>query len=378
MTTTTSHNQRIRVALVITELNVGGAERCLTQLAIGLDRARFDPMVIAIAPRPEAEQQTLVHQLEAAEVPVCFLNTASKWQVLIAARRLRKELDRFAPDVVQSFLFHADVLVRVANRGNRHPAVLGLRVADPARRRQRLQRWAARQATAVVCVSDAVRDYARGVVKIPAEKLVVIPNAIDVATQRAAKPLDLKTIGIPAARQVILCVGRLHPQKGIDWLLNTMPQVFAQLPTHDLLIVGAGPDEARLRTQLRELEIADRVHLVGWRSDVPRLMAAASQLVLPSRWEGMPNVVLEAMAAGLPVVATDTHGVRELLAPDHEGQIVTFGDSETLIGRLVSLGRDRELARRIGTANQARAAAHFSLQSMVAAYASLYESRAGD
>lgn len=374
MTTDPSPDKRIRVALVITELDVGGAERCLTQLARGLDRARFEPLVIAIAPRPLPAQQALVSQLEAAHVPIRFLNAASKWQVLIAARRLRKTLETFGPDIVQSFLFHADVLARLA--GHRQPwhSCLGLRVADPARRRQRLERWASQQASAVVCVSAAVGDYARDEVKIPAEKLVVIPNAIEVEKQRLATPLEWSTIGMPASRVAILCAGRLHRQKGLDWLLKTMPAVFERLPAHDLVIVGTGPEESRLREQARQLKIADRVHFVGWRGDIPRLMAAASQLVLPSRWEGMPNVVLEGMAAGLPVVATDTHGVRELLGPDSDAQTVQFGHSEALIERLVAFGLDDALSGRIGSANRVRAASHFSLEAMVASYQSLYES----
>ena len=374
MTTNTTPENRIRVALVITELNVGGAERCLTQLAIGLDRRRFEPLVIVIAPRPVEQQQTLVNLLEAEEVPVRFLNASSKWQLPIGVWRLRKALQAFDPDVIQSFLFHADVLTRLAGGGRRCHSFLGLRVADPTRWRQRYERWVARKATGVVCVSEAVREYARDEAQIPAEKLVVIPNAIDVDIQRAAKPLDLTSIGVGESRRVILCVGRLHPQKGMDWLLKTMPAVFERLPEHDLLIVGTGPDETRLRAQARDLQIGDRVHFAGWRDDVPCLMAASSQLVLTSRWEGMPNVVLEAMAAALPIVATNTHGIRELLGADYAEQTVEFGDSQALTDRLTSFGRDAALATRIGAENRSRAVDNFSLKGMVTAYESLYRS----
>lgn len=362
----------IRVALVITELNVGGAERCLTQLASGLDRRYFDPRVISLAPQPVSSQRQLVDQLAAAQVPVQYLNASSKWQVVLAVRRLRKSLLEFQPQVVQSFLFHADVVTRLARRGDRWRAFLGLRVADPSRRRQRLERWAAKLASGVVCVSDAVRDYARDTVGIPPEKLSVIPNAIDVEKYRTVQPLDLRALGVPASQRVLLCVGRLHHQKGLDWLLGTLPTLFQQLPTHDLVIVGAGPEEARLRAQANKLRVDHRVHFLGWRDDVPRLMAAAAQLVLPSRWEGMANVVLEAMATGLPVVASKTHGVEELLGPHRDAQTVAFGDDQGLIDRVVAFARDNDLAGRIGAANQARVAAEFSLKAMVAAYQSLY------
>ena len=374
MTASQPNHERIRVAFVITELNVGGAERCLTQIATGLDRNRFTPMVISIAPRPADDQAALVNSLEEAQVPVYFLNASSKWHLPLAVRRLRRALFGFAPDVVQSFLFHADVLTRLAGRGKTRRVYQGLRVADPAAGRQRCQRWAARRADAVVCVSKAVRTYARDVVKIEAEKLVVIPNAVDVDHQSAVTPVDLQTIGVAASRRVILFVGRLHRQKGVDWLLEAMPEVCQLLPQHDLVLVGAGDDERLLRTQARNLKVGDRIHFVGWRGDVPRFMAASSQLVLPSRWEGMPNVVLEAMAAGLPVVATDTQGVRELLADQGSTQTVEFGDTRALVERLVAFGRDADLAHRVGAANQARAATCFSLPQMIEAYQSLYES----
>ncbi len=373
MTINPTAGERIRVAFLITELNVGGAERCLTQLAIGLDRTRFEPLVISIAPRPTGEQLALVDRLEAAEIPVHFLNAASKWRLLNAVRRLRRTLDAFRPHVVQSFLFHADVLASLARRRRRWRLFLGLRVADPSVWRQRLERWAAQQATAVVCVSQAVRDDARNA-GLPANKLVVIPNAIDVPKQRQAKPLNVTTMGIDPARRLMLCVGRLHPQKGIDWLLSTLPVVFERLPAHDLVIVGAGPEDVRLRAQAAKLDITHRVHFIGWRRDVAQLMSTASLFVLTSRWEGMPNVVLEAMAAGLPIVATKTHGVRELIGSAHAEQTVDFADSTALVERLVALGQDDQLSRRLGDANQARATTEFSLDGMVAAYASLYES----
>ena len=118
---------------------------------------------------------------------------------------------------------------------------------------------------------------------------------------------------MPAGRDVVTCIGRLDRQKGLDWLLETAAIWLPQLPRCDLLLVGQGPERRKLEAQCRGLGIGDRVHFAGWRPDVAEILAASRLLVLPSAWEGMPNVVLEAMAAGLPVVATDVEGVRELL-----------------------------------------------------------------
>ncbi len=368
-----AQDERVRVALVITELNVGGAERCLTQLALGLKRSRFEPLVVSIAPRPRGDQAALVERLESSGITAKFLDAASRWQLGAAIRRLRRVLRQFEPSVVQSFLFHADVLTWLAGGDGRWLRFMGLRVADPARWRQHLERRAARRSAAVVCVSEAVCDYARQSIGLSAERLVVIPNSVDVARYQAASPLDPTRLGLAPGRQMILSVGRLHPQKGLDWLLENISRIFSQLPEHDLVIVGSGPEQGRLRRQAEQAGVASRVHFLGWRPDVEQLMATASMFVLTSRWEGMPNVVLEAMAAGLPLVATQTHGVRELLGANQPQQTVRFGDSNALIERVVAVGRDARLGRQIGSENRARVTDRFSLDAMIAGYQTLYE-----
>ena len=120
---------------------------------------------------------------------------------------------------------------------------------------------------------------------------------------------------------------------------------------------------------------ADRVHFAGWRADIPQILAASRLLVLPSLWEGMPNVVLEAMAAGLPVVATDVEGVRELLGPAADGQVVPLGDTQAFTDRVIRLVRDtRNRPPKSGAANRRRVAESFTLDGMVAAYQSLWQS----
>ncbi len=365
----------IRVALVITELNVGGAERCLVNLATGLDRRKFEVAVISLAPRPAGDQQTLVRRLEEAELAVTFLDARSAWQAASTMRRLRRAVCDAGADVVQTFLFHADVLTALAcRRMGATRLVQGIRVADPSRWRMRAQRFAARRARRVVCVSQAVVDFARDRVGIPAEKLVMIPNAVDVAPFQAAEPARLAAEGVPDQRQVLLCLGRLHRQKGLDWLLQQAPAILAQLPEHDLVIVGRGPEQPALASLAEKGGLAGRVHFLGWRSDIPQLLRRSALLVLPSRWEGMPNVVLEAMAAGRAVAAADTHGVRELLGENGSSQIFAGGDAESLVGTVVRLGQNPAQAADLGRQNLQRAEAEFSLSAMVGAYQRLYQS----
>src|SRR5439155_4746020 len=116
------------------------------------------------------------------------------------------------------------------------------------------------------------------------------------ARWRDVPPRSLSELGVPYGRRVMLFVGRLDRQKGLDLFFQELPAIFRELPDHDLLLIGNGPQAAALQHCARRLRVQDRVHFGGWRNDVPSIMAAADLLVLPSRWEGMPNVVLEAMA----------------------------------------------------------------------------------
>ena len=183
---------------------------------------------------------------------------------------------------------------------------------------------------------------------------MVIPNGVDLDRFPARQAADLSALGIPAGRRIVTFVGRLDRQKGTEWLIETAGPWLAKLPDCDLLLVGRARWRAGCEAACRAAGIADRVHFAGWRNDVPEILAASDLLVLPSAWEGMPNVVLEAMAAGRPLVATDVEGVRELLGPLAERQAVRYGDSPALAGRIAGFLGDPAAAAAVGSANRRR------------------------
>src|SRR5262249_6138085 len=137
-----------------------------------------------------------------------------------------------------------------------------------------------------------------------------------------ARPADLASLGIPSGSQVLLTIGRLDPQKGLHDLIEAAGLICAKYPRAHFLLVGEGPQRVALERAIREKGLGDRIHLAGWRADIPEILAAGYALVLSSHWEGMPNVVLEAMAAGLPVVATRVEGISELVVEGQTGVIV--------------------------------------------------------
>ena len=368
-------NQTIQLALVITELEVGGAERCLVQVACGLDRARFAPVVYSLAARPPDSRSSLVRQLEDGGVPVRFVGVRAAWQLGTAVKRLRSMLAEQQPQVVQTFLFHANVVGTLAARGVPAPRLVhGMRVADPSWFRQAVERRSTARADKVVCVSRSVSEFCAKRLRVPAEKLVVIPNGIDVEAYRGLPPADLRQFGLPPGRRAIVFVGRLHPQKGLDWFLSFAPQMFEQLPDHDLLMVGDGPERGRLESIVRSKGLGGRVHWAGWSPHVAEILLASDLLVLPSRWEGMPNVLLEGMAAGLPIVSTRAHGVEELLGPLADEQCADFGDAEAFLSRLRRLAENRQAAAELGRKNRERVERFFSRQAMLQAYEQVYAS----
>lgn len=367
---------KIRVALCITELEVGGAERALVELATRLDPARVEPAVYCLQPRPPRDEPSCVPPLESAGIRVHCLGARRGWHIPGALRRLKRLLAEQKPDVLQTFLFHANVVGRIAaRRAGVRRVVSGIRVAE---RQSRWHLWIDRLTAGLVdryvCVSQAVATFSAERGGLPADRLVVIPNGIDAQRYPAERPADLASCGLRTDRRVVMYVGRLDRQKGVRWLLETAPLWLGRLPDFDLLLVGKGPEQGALEAVCRQRGLSDRVHLAGWRNDVPEILAASDLLVLPSRWEGMPNAVLQAMASRLPVLATDVEGVRELLGPAADAQVVRYGDTETFSEKLVALMSDRSLASELGRRNRERVAEEFTLEGMVTAYRGLWES----
>ncbi|MEN6407510.1 MAG: glycosyltransferase [Thermoguttaceae bacterium] len=365
----------LSIALCITELNLGGAERCLTELAVRMDRRRFAPTVYCLGPKPQDTQNSCLPRLEAADVPTYCLGGHTPWQFPVIVRRLKKLLLANTPQVAQTFLFHANVVGRIAARRAGVPIVVsGIRVAEhQAAWHLWLDRWTENWADRYVCVSQSVADFSNAHGGIPTDKLVVIPNGVDLDVFPAKTPVDLATLNIAPGRRLVTFIGRLDPQKGVDWLLNTAKTWLSQRPDCDLLLVGEGSLRQKLEGVCRNLHLVDRVHFVGRRSDVPAILAASRLLVLPSRWEGMPNVVLEAMASGLPVVATQVEGVAELLGPQSDRQTVAYGDSQALTARIADFMSHPDMAAAIGQENRRRVEQNFTISRVVTAYEELWQ-----
>ena len=294
------------IAFCITDLDPGGAERALVQIVTRLPRT-WAPHVYCLMRRGE-----LVDELQAAGVPVTCFDVRSRANVGVVwrlARALRKQ----KPAILQTFLYHANLVGRFAGRWAGVPKIVsGIRVAERRSAwRLRLDRWTERLVDRHVCVSPAVAEFSINA-GLSRNKIEVIPNGVDFEKFATAGPAELTEFGIARDADVILSVARLDPQKGIDLLIDAFASLAAQFPKAELLLVGDGPSRSALVEQAARSGVSPRIHFAGYRRDTPGLYRAANLFVLPSRWEGMPNAVLEAMAAGCPVVATRVEGTEGL------------------------------------------------------------------
>jgi sugar transferase (PEP-CTERM/EpsH1 system associated) len=369
--TSLATSERVNVCYFITELDVGGAQTALLRLLAGLDRDRFLPTVVCLY----NGDATIAQQIHALGIPVTDLGMAAKWR-WDAFWRLYRLLRRDRPTILHTWMFHANIPGRVLGRLAGVPIVISSERTIGQERRWRywLNRATAPLADRVICVAGGVADFAAQTIGISPDKLVVIHNGIPLGGFQPGDRIAARaSLGISPSACVVGTVGRLHPVKGTSYLL----QAFADLaPGHAeaiLLLVGDGPQRAQLEGLARCLENPERVQFLGNRSDVPRLLQAMDVFVLASVWEGMPNVALEAMAVGLPVVATGVGGTPEAVVDGETGLLVPPRDPGGLARAITRLLRDPELRRKMGQAGRRWVEQHFSVERMVRQTERLYE-----
>lgn len=380
---------RRRLLLVINGTDFGGTETALLQLALRLSSRGHAVHVLSIK-RPGR----IGDQLVAAGVPVSSLDMAearSIAQLLRGIVALSRWMRGRHFDVVQSFLPRANVMSRVANRlGGRAPHVSCERSTDFNRTRaiQRLNRWTAPWTDCVLAVSNVVRDVVVRRDGLPAGKVSVLGNGLDLAAVDRVPRADVRReLGLDPDALLLCTVGRLVRDKGHAYLLRAVAQGIARWPDTHLVLVGEGPEDAHLRAEVRRHGLDGRVHFLGFREPVAAVLKASDVFVLPSLEEGSPVTVLEAMACALPVIASDVGGVSEMLDAGTTGLLVpaaerwgatdgaaTAGeDSVRVLRKAIDvLVTDPRTRARMGRAGRRQVETRFSLESTVTAFETLY------
>lgn len=379
-------SEPLRVLQLITELRPAGAERIVFELARGLPKERFQVQVASLRPATGA----VAGWLRKAGVPVHDLGMCCKYDPR-AHGRLVDLLKRERIGLLHTHLFHANVVGRSAARKSGVRCVGTAHIAE--RRFMPWRFWLERRVLGkdglLVCVSEAVKTFMQERARISSQQMRVIHNGVDLSRfeewrsperRTEARAALRKAIGVPEYAEVAIAVGRLEPQKNYSHLLNAWAELCGSTPEglrdQRLVIVGDGSQREALKAQVRQLGVERSVHWLGHRDDVPALLAGADAFVLSSSYEGFGLVVVEAMAAGLPVVATAVDSIPEVLGGEAAGSgiLVPPGDPGALASGLagaLTASADERAAR--SASGRRRAREHFSLATMLERYAALYE-----
>jgi len=360
---------KIKILHLTTDSRIGGTEKNIISLVTRLNRDRYENIVVALLPGGE-----LVERLRGYGIEAECLGMRNKFDLSVIFK-LFGILKKRKIDILHTYLFHANILGRIVGRLAKVPVVISsLRVTEKRRYHLWLDRLTNRMVDAETCVCEAVRNYTIEKAKIRPDKLVTIPNGIDGEEypRRIALDNKKKELDIASDSSILGTVGRLHEQKGQVYLLRAMPTILRKYPKTVLLVVGDGPLRGKLKSLCFKLQINESVKFLGFRKDIKELMALMEVFILPSLWEGMPNVLLEAMALGKPVVATRVGGAEELIENGRTGLLVPPFAGEDLAEAIVTILAREDKGRELGETAKRELVRRFPPEAMVEETEKLY------
>ncbi|RMH79172.1 MAG: glycosyltransferase family 4 protein [Calditrichaeota bacterium] len=337
--------KRRRVLFAVSSLAPGGAERTVVELSAAFSQEGHHVGVLTLS-GTESDHYVLHPSVERLAENIQW-PSANPWQSVVGnlsrQRIIRNSVRRFAPDVVLSFGDQTNVRLLAASLGTGIPVVVSERT-DPRQHRigaawNNLRRWLYPRAAAVVVQTRSVAEWARG--WIAEERLVVIPNHV-----RALQPATLGT-----REKAVLAVGRLDRFKGFDLLLRAFASSRLPVAGYRLILLGEGPERSNLEALAMRLGVFERLEMPGVVAEPEAWMARCEIFVLSSRYEGFPNVLLEAMAMGCAVVATDCpSGPAEIIEPGKNGILVPVDDADSLRNAMERLAENEKLREQMGNA----------------------------
>ena len=379
----------IRAAQVIETLGRGGAERLLVDIAREIDRKRFTMSVCTLYRHP----RTYAEALKDLGIAETCLELRGRGDLLRGIAKLRAMLRREGADVVHTHLFSANIVGRLAARAAHLPVVSTFHGVDyepvvlqgsPGltpwkqgllRHADRLSAWVSR--ANLVAVSEYVAASARRRVGLGSSRVEVVYNGVDTGIFHPKVKDERQgvrsALGLSASTRVVIFVGRMTLEKGQGTLLEAVRLLLDRAIDVRVLLAGEGPWRSRYEALARDLDLQERAIFLGDRADIPALLGAADVLALPSLHEGFGLVLVEALACGLPVVASRTGPIPELVRDGVTGLLIEPGNATELAASLAMILLDDDRRRRMGALGREDAMARFSLPKMVRQLEAVYE-----
>lgn len=345
----------------------------MSLLARNLDRERFDSHVIVLTHSGPIEEE-----LRDAGIPLHFIEKRGKFDPG-AIKRLRQKLIELDPDVVHTWLFAANSYGRWAAKSTGVPVVIaGERCVDPWKRfwHHAIDRQLAKSTDRIVTNTTAVVDF-YGNHGLSKDRFSVIPNAVVMpeeqnSEKRLSREEVCRRLKIDPRGRIVGAVGRLWDQKGYEDLIWAGELLRVAYEDVWFVIIGDGPDMNKLQHFRDKVEAHHGVRFAGHREDARELMTGFDLLWNGSLYEGQSNTILEAMSNGVPVVASDIPGNRDLVVNGETGYLYPLGDIETLVRKSNALLKDPEAMQAMGEKAKSRIREKFSLADMVAKHEELY------
>ncbi len=362
----------MRVVHLIKAKQIGGAERHLLMLLPALIERGIDAQLLVLI-EPDTPMDDLFAEAKERGIPAQAISVRSTVDVVII-RRIRAKLLELQPDILHTHLIHADTFGLAAGKLARVPTIITSRHNDDNFRTKRIVKWASSVMwsgfNACIAISDAIKTFVIGIENAPEDKVYVVKygiehQALSQADFDSARKKLLAELELDDEAQLLGMACRLVEQKGVSYALEAIRDIHSDYPNAHLVIAGDGELMHELKHVAAEYEISDNVHFLGWRADVPQLMAGFDIFLMPSLWEGFGLVALEAMSKRRPVIASAVTALPEVVEDGQTGLLVPVEDSSALAEAIRTLLDDRSLRVHMGMVGEDRVEQYFTVARMV-------------
>ncbi len=363
--------KRTRVLQLVEDLKIGGLERVIANIAEGLNKEKYKVSIWCLAYGGE-----IANELIDKEVDVKVLGIYSYYN-LVNILRLAILFKIHQPYILHTHGYFASTMGRIAGKIAGVPIII-THVHSTYwgynKRNLFIERILALFTYKIICVSNAVKNFVLNYEKISRDKVIVIYNGIGFSQFSIGQGNPAPTIPISADKKIVGTVASLTPHKGHKYLIESAKEVLDNFPNVYFLVVGDGPLRKSLEEQVTLLNISSNITFTGIRNDIFNLLSTFDIFVLPSlEREGLPISTIEAMASGLPIVATNIGGIPEVVQDGMNGFLVPPRDSHALATRIIELLKDKEKVEKMGAVGRGIFKQKFTSQTMVQEIERLYE-----